>query len=81
MKAVFDETNGHLAVFLVEQLSETYHIPVKDLPAETKLGDVFLVEVIDGELSLIENLPIERDERLKANRAKREALLKRKKLP
>lgn len=81
MKAVFDETNGHLAVFLVEQLNETYHIPVKDLPAETKQGDVFLVEVIDGELSLIENLPIERDERLKANRAKREALLKRKKLP
>lgn len=81
MKAVYEEKIGHLAVFIVEDLEKTFHIPLKELPNDANTGDVFLVEVLDNHLRLLKNLPDERDQRLKANRLKREELLRRKKLP
>ena len=81
MKAVYEELNGNLAVFIVDDIPKTYHMPVGRLPADAQVGDVFAVNVDGHDITLLEKLPHEREARLKSARAKREALLKRKKLP
>ena len=53
MKAVYEEKIGHLAVFIVEDLEKTFHIPLKDLPSNANTGDIFLVEVLDNHLRLL----------------------------
>ena len=81
MKAVYEELNGEIAVFIVDDIQKTYHKRVDQLPADAEVGDVYSVSVSGGAMMLIEKLPDERDARLKSARAKREELLKRKKLP
>lgn len=81
MKAVYEELNGNLAVFIVDDIPKTYHLPLVKLPADARVGDVFAVKVTGHDITLLEKLPHEREARLKSARAKREALLKRKKLP
>lgn len=78
MKAVFEEVNGELAVFLVEDLHENYHLPISQLPTDIEMGDIFEVDITsDDQLNLIKKLPEERTRREQVARAKREALLKR----
>lgn len=79
MKAVFEELNGNVAVFVVDNLSKMYHVEAAKLPEGTREGDVFEVEVAGDELVILEKLPEEREHRLQANRLKREELLRRKK--
>lgn len=79
VKAVFEEVNGDVAVFIVEEVKKTYHKSVSDLPTDAQVGDVFEVEIAGDELRLVEDLPAEKEARLKSNQAKREELLKRKK--
>lgn len=81
MKAVYEELNGEIAVFIMDDIKKTYHKRVQQLPADAEVGDVFAVSVIGDKITLIEKLPDEREARLKSARAKREELLKRKKLP
>ncbi len=81
MKAVYEELNGEIAVFIVDDIKKTYHKQVQQLPADAEVGDVFAVSVSSDEITLLEKLPDEREARLKSARAKREELLKRKKLP
>ena len=81
MKAVYEELNGDMAVFIVDDVQKTYHMPVGKLPADAEIGDVYAVKVIGNEIVLLEKLPHEREARLKSARAKREELLRRKKLP
>ena len=81
MKAVYEELNGNSAVFIVDDIPKTYHLPLGELPADAQVGDVFAVKVAGHDITLLEKLPHEREARLKSARAKREALLKRKKLP
>ena len=78
-KAVYEELNGEIAVFIVDGISKIYHIPVSNLPADANLRDVYEVEVQGAELHLIKKLPGERETRLEANRLKRAELLKRRK--
>jgi len=78
MKAVFEEINGDLAVFIVDHVQKTYHLPQSKLPKDIEIGDVFEVEIInENQLNLLNELPKERIRRERASRAKREALLKR----
>ena len=79
MKAVFEELNGHVAVFVVDNLSEMYPVEAVKLPEDAREGDVFEVKLADDELVILEKLPEERERRLQANRLKREELLRRKK--
>ena len=81
MKAVYEELNGDIAVFIVDDVQEIYHMPVGKLPVDAEVGDVYAVKVIGNEIVLLEKLPHEREARLKSARAKREELLRRKKLP
>ena len=63
-----------------EGKARVYDVAVSELPEGARIGDVFEVEVTwDGQLKLLENLPDDRDQRLAANRLKREKLLRRKK--
>lgn len=78
MKAVFEEINGDLAVFIVDDAQKPYFISASDLPAETTTGDVFEVEIeADEKLKLLKKLPEERKRREQSAKSKREALLKR----
>lgn len=81
MKAVYEELNGNIAVFIVDDIKKTYHKRIGELPANAQVGDVFAIKVTDNEITLLEKLPYEREARLKSARAKREELLRRKKLP
>lgn len=81
MKAVYEELNGDMAVFIVDDVQKTYHMPVGKLPADAEINDVYTVKVTGDEIVLLEKLPHEREARLKSARAKREELLRRKKLP
>lgn len=79
MKAVFEELNGDIAVFVVDDVSRAYYLDVAELPKGSATGDVFAVEIVDDEkLILSDKLPAERERREKSSRAKREELLKRK---
>lgn len=78
MKAVYEELNGEMAVFIVDSINKFYHVPAANLPADAETGDVFEVEICGNHLRLLEKLPEEKKRRLDKNRAKREALLKRK---
>ena len=78
MKAVYEELNGDLAVFIVDNVSKTFHVNAAELPKDAEPGDVFEVEIrMDEELKLGSKLPTERKRREQSARAKREALLKR----
>ena len=78
MKAVFEEINGDLAVFIVDNIQKIYHLPTAQLPSDIEIGDVFEVEITkDDQLNLLNNLPKERIRREQTARTKREALLKR----
>lgn len=81
MKAVYEELNGDIAVFIVDDIKKTYHKRIGELPGDAQVGDVFAIKVTDNEITLLEKLPCEREARLKSARAKREELLRRKKLP
>lgn len=78
MKAVFEEINGDLAVFIIDNVQKVYHLSAADLPLDARAGDVFEVEIeADEKLKLLKKLPEERNQRLESAKAKREALLKR----
>jgi hypothetical protein len=78
MKAVLDEMNGEVAVFVLDEVKEIFHEAKADLPADTKVGDVFEVQVRqDGQYELGQKLSEERQRRENSIRAKREQLLKR----
>jgi hypothetical protein len=78
-KAVFEELNGDIAVFIVDDVKKPYHLDVSELPAGILVGDVFEVELAsDQTLKLGEILPEERKRREEVSRSKREQLLKRK---
>ena len=80
MIAVFEEVNGQYAVFLVEESSKTYHLPVSLLPKDAQPGDLFEVIInAQNEMELGRELREERDRRKENNRMKREALKRRKK--
>lgn len=82
MIAVFEEVNGQYAVFLVEDLSKTYHLHVSKLPMDASPGDVFEVGINEqDELKLLRALNEERDRRQELNRLKREALKRRQNNP
>lgn len=79
-KAVFEELNGDLAVFIVDDAKRPYHVNVSNLPEDATLGDVFEVEITTDDLLKIgKNLPAERKRREAMNQSKREKLLRRKK--
>ena len=78
MKAVFEEMNGDLAVFLVEDVEKTYFISIDHLPKNAKPGDIFETTIGAGDqLNLLKKLPNERRQREQSAQSKREALLKR----
>ena len=78
MIAVFEEVNGQYAVFLVEDLSKTYHLHISKLPLDASPGDLFKVRINEhAEIELGQELREERDRRLESNRMKREALKRR----
>lgn len=78
MIAVFEEVNGEYAVFLVEELSKTYHLHLSKLPSDANPGDLFKVGInAHDELELGQELKAERDRRQESNRLKREALKRR----
>lgn len=80
MKAVYEERNGDVAVFVADDEAKVYNLAVSKLPDGVQIGEVFEVAVAaDGALELLERLPDERARRLEANRLKREELLRRKK--
>lgn len=79
MKAVFEELNGNLAVFVVDNVSKMYHIEAAKLPKSARVGDVFEVELVGEDLKILDKLSEERKRREQANRLKREELLRRKK--
>ena len=80
MKAVYEELNGEMAVFLVEQLKRTVQIEQSKLPADARVGDIYEVEWnADAPMQFLEKLPDERVRREDSARKKREALLRRKK--
>ncbi len=80
MKAVFEELNGEIAVFLVEELRRTVQLERSNLPADAQVGDVYEVEWQgDAPLQLLQKLPKERQRREEAARKKREELLRRNK--
>ena len=81
MKAVYEELNGDIAVFIVDDIQKTYHKRLEQLPTDAEVGDVYNVSVSGDLLTLLEKLPDERDARLQSARAKRQQLIKRKKLP
>lgn len=81
MKAVYEELNGEIAVFIVDDIQKNYHKRLEQLPADAEVGDVYRVSLEGDSITLIQKLPDERNARLKSARAKREELLKRKKLP
>ena len=43
MKAVYEELNGEMAVFLVEELKRTVQIEQSKLPADARVGDSYEV--------------------------------------
>lgn len=78
MKAVFEEINGEMAVFIPDDLPKTYELPVTSLPESARMGDVFEVSVNEeDEIKLGERLPKEREKRERSAKRKREQLLKR----
>ncbi len=78
MKAVFEEVNGDIAVFLVEELKRTVSINQSKLPADARIGDIYEVEWnADAQLQFLNKLPDERARREASNRKKREMLLRR----
>lgn len=78
LKAVFEEINGDVAVFIVDDVQKPYFVSVSDLPDEITLGDVYEVEIAaDEKLRLLKKLPKERKRREESAKSKREALLKR----
>lgn len=80
MKAVFEELNGEIAVFLVEDLKRTVQVRRALLPEDARVGDIYEVEWnADEQLQLLEKLPKERERRENSARKKREELLKRNK--
>lgn len=79
MRAVFEEVNGQYAVFLVEDLSRTYHLHLSKLPQNVNPGDLFQVKINErNEIELGAELTEERDRRRESNRMKREVLKIRK---
>lgn len=79
-KAVFEEVNGDLAVFIVDNVKNPYHVKVSELPEGSSTGDVFEVKLLEGDtLHLIDKLPTERKKREASSRTKREQLLNRNK--
>lgn len=80
MKAVYEELNGDIAVFLVEDLNRTIQIRQSKLPADARVGDIYEVEWnADAQLQFLYKLPEERRRREDSARKKREALLRRSK--
>lgn len=78
MKAVLDEINGAVAVFVVDEPAKTFYQNVASLPAGARVGDVFAVNLrADDTFALGEILPNERKRREASSRAKRAELLKR----
>ena len=78
MKAVYEELNGDIAVFLVEELKRTVSINQSKLPADARVGDIYEVEWnADAQLQFLNKLPDERARREASNRKKREMLLRR----
>ena len=78
MKAVYEELNGDIAVFLVEELKRTGHIRQSNLPVDAQIGDIFEVEWnADAQLQFLNKLPDERAHREESVRRKREMLLRR----
>lgn len=79
MIAVFEEINGDYAVFIIEDLSETYSLNLSKLPENSHPGDLFEVRINEwDEIELGVKLKEERERREKRNRLKREALKRRK---
>lgn len=80
MKAVYEELNGEIAVFLVEELQRTVPIKQSKLPADAHIGDIYEVEWnADAQLQFLNKLPDERARREESARRKREMLLRRSK--
>ncbi len=80
MKAVYEELNGEMAVFLIEELKRTVQLEQSKLPVDAKIGDIYEVEwQADAPLQFLEKLPAERARREQSARAKREELLRRNK--
>ncbi len=78
MKAVYEELNGDIAVFLVEELKRTVSINQSKLPADARIGDIYEVEWnADAQLQFLNKLPDERAHREESVRRKREMLLRR----
>jgi len=78
MKAVFEEVNGDLAVFIVEDVEKTYSLSIDHLPKNANPGDIFEATIgADDQLNLLKKLPNERRQREQSAQSKREALLKR----
>lgn len=79
MKAVFEELNGDLAVFIVDGYENVFHIDASFLPNDAQIGDVFAASIDGCHLVLGDKLDDERRARLDSAQAKREALLRRNK--
>lgn len=79
MKAVFEELNGDVAVFILDDIDQIFYKNIAELPSNAQVNDVFEVEIVEEELKLINKLPDEREMRLKSNQEKRKKLLRRKK--
>lgn len=79
MKAVFEELNDDVGVFIVDGVRKIYHVGRELLPEDAEIGDVYEVEIEDEHLILGEKLADERKKRIRSAEAKRERLLNRKK--
>lgn len=79
MKAVFEELNGEMAVFVVEGPQEIFHLEASLLPEDARVGDVYEVRVDGARLVLVEKLEDERHAREVSAQSKREELLRRNK--
>lgn len=75
MKAVFEESDGKIATFVIDEMQKTYTAPHKNLPKGLEIGDIVEVRIENNQLVFLKILPIERRKREARIRQKREQLL------
>ncbi|MEK4948501.1 MAG: DUF3006 family protein [Carnobacterium inhibens] len=78
MKMVLEEIEGDLARFIPDE-GASFHIKKSLLPENYQIGEVYEVTISEGQVSMIEPLKEETQERLAKMRQKRKKLLNKRK--
>ncbi|AGY81347.1 DUF3006 family protein [Carnobacterium inhibens] len=78
MKMVLEEIEGDLARFIPDE-GASFHVKKSLLPEKYQIGEVYEVTISEGQVSMIEPLKEETQERLAKMRQKRKKLLNKRK--